>query len=186
MSSKLLHSSVTKEGIPFIIRYPIPKDVKRLLTYINTLSKEQVEITFQGEQLTLSEEQKFLASRLKAIDEKKAVMLVVATDKKILGVSSIDLSERIEKHVGIFGISVAKEIRGEGIGNMLMKLTLQETTTIPLLKIITLSVFAGNEVALSLYKKFGFKEYGRLPKGIFYKDAYVDHLYMYKNLNEHK
>ncbi len=36
---------------------------------------------------------------------------------------------------------------------------------IPQLKIVTLGVFASNLLAKQIYEKFGFKEYGRLPRG---------------------
>ena len=50
------------------------------------------------------------------------------------------------------------------------------------LRIIRLSVFGNNPIAQKLYKKMGFSEYGKLPKGLLHKDAFIDHIYMYKEI----
>lgn len=39
----------------------------------------------------------------------------------------------------------------------------------PQLRIVTLGIFDSNLIAKSMYEKFGFKEHGRLPKGVLYK-----------------
>ena len=58
----------------------------------------------------------------------------------------------------------------------------EATNTLPLLKILTLGVFSLNIPAKRLYEKFGFMEYGRLPKALFYQGKYIDQIYMYKNV----
>lgn len=66
-----------------------------------------------------------------------------------------------------------------------MKLTLKEADkNLPKLRIITLGVFSDNALAQKMYEKFGFKEYGRLPKGVLHKNKYVDHIYMYKIIDK--
>lgn len=93
------------------------------------------------------------------------------------------MKDKTESHEGVFGLSVASEFRGEGIGSLVMKLTLEEALKNMLeLKIITLGVFSNNSLAMDIYKKFGFIEYGRLPKGVLHRGQYVDHIYMYKNV----
>ena len=54
--------------------------------------------------------------------------------------------------------------------------------SLPRLKIITLSVFGNNTIAFELYKKLGFTEYGRLPGAILHREQFVDHVYMYRNV----
>ncbi|KKQ62478.1 MAG: hypothetical protein US85_C0026G0006 [Candidatus Shapirobacteria bacterium GW2011_GWF1_38_23] len=56
----------------------------------------------------------------------------------------------------------------------------QAQKKLPSLKTITLDCFANNQVALNLYKSLGFIEYGRLPKGLNYRDTLVDEISMYK------
>ena len=151
--------------------------------YINTLSKEQTFIRFQGEKVSLGDEAKYLNSQLKRIIKKQTVALLVFCNNKLIGISAIDMKDKTENHEGVFGISLIKEYRGEGIGTILMKLVLEEAEKcLPQLRIVTLGVFGGNALAQSMYEKFGFKEYGRLPGVIFYKGTYIDDLHMFKAL----
>ena len=101
----------------------------------------------------------------------------------LVGTSDIKISYGAEKHVGIFGIIIKKEYRNQGIGTALMtKIITEAHNYIDGLEIITLGVFADNDCALHLYKKLGFKQYGKLPNGMMRKGQYCDHIYMYLNL----
>ncbi|MBI4009334.1 GNAT family N-acetyltransferase [Candidatus Roizmanbacteria bacterium] len=178
---KIVFEGKSDKGKNIIIRYPTKTDLKAMWEYINTLSKERTYITFQGEKLTLEEEEKFLKTHLEKISKNQAVLLLVFHEGKLIGNSGIDLKERVEKHIGVFGITIAKGFRGEGIGVKLMELVISEAEkNLPNLEIITLGVFASNDVAKEMYKKFGFVEYGNLPKGLKLENGYVDHIYMYK------
>jgi ribosomal protein S18 acetylase RimI-like enzyme len=100
-----------------------------------------------------------------------------------MAVADINLKDKIESHVGVFGITVAKEFRNQGIGKLLMNLVFKEAQKkIPSLKIVTLGVFANNPIAKEMYKKFGFVEYGKLPKGLVHKNQFIDHVFMFKKL----
>ncbi len=178
---KTIFQGKTKNGKPIIIRYPVKSDVKAMLEYINKLSQERTFIRMQGEIITFTEEKKYLEKLLKKIRNKQTIQLLVFDREKLVGVSDINMQEKIEKHVGLFGITVAKEFRREGIGSLLMDLIFNEAIkNISDLEIIKLGCFSNNTLALKMYKKFGFKEYGRLPNGIKLHDKYVDHIYMYK------
>jgi len=50
------------------------------------------------------------------------------------------------------------------------------------LKVITLECFTTNTIAISLYQKLGFKEYGRLPQGLKRRGKFVDETLMYKKI----
>lgn len=174
----------TKTGKELIIRRVIAEDLEKLLDYINTLSKEQTFIRFQGEQMTLEEEKKYLDDFLKKQNSGKAIKLLAMIKDELVGVADVHLEEKISSHVGIFGITVKKEYRGEGIGKLLMDLTIKEAQKhLKGLRIITLGVFSNNPLAKAIYEKFGFKEYGCLSEGVLHRGKYVDHLYMYKKIN---
>ncbi len=173
----------TKQGRQIIIRYPHESDLMEMTQYINTLSKEQTCIRFQGEQMTIEGEERFLDQVLKDVEAHKVVYLAVFYQNALIGTSTIRMGENIEKHIGSFGISIAQGFREEGIGTLLMECVLNEAKQkLTNLRICTLSVFATNERAKHLYEKFGFKEYGTLPKGIQYKGDYIDHVYMFKTI----
>ena len=115
--------------------------------------------------------------------KKRGVSLSVFSGEELIGNASVVQKNKAMSHEGSFGIAVAKNFRGEGVGNLLMKFILEEAKRkLKGLKIITLGVFANNSVAINFYKKFGFKKYGSLPKGILHRGKYIDHFYMYKRV----
>lgn len=172
-------------GIDIIVRHVRRDDVEILLQFINTLSIEQTYITFQGEQMTLEEESRYVEGFIKKAEDNKAVKLLAFHKDELIGVCDITPKEKVESHIGVFGLTIKKEWRGKGIGKLIMEKTLEEAQkNMSELKIITLGVFSNNPVAKTLYEKMGFKEYGLLPKGIQYKGVLVDHIYMYKLVNE--
>lgn len=171
-------------GKSITIRYPCESDLQSLCDYINTLSKEQTFILWQGENVSLEEEKKYLDAQLTKIADKTAVQLLVFSDNKLVGNTQINLKDKAEKHVGVFGISLAKEFRGEGLGTLLMEKIINEAKeNLKGLKIIMLGLFGNNEIAKKLYTKMGFVEFGTLPKGLIYKGQPIDHLYMYKEIS---
>jgi len=183
MVGKVVFDGKTKNNRDFLLRYPKTGDAEKMCNYINTLSLEKTFITFQGEQKTLEEETEYLHKQLEAIEKKQCVQLLAFSGNKLIGISEITLGERVCSHVGLLGISIAKEFRGEGVGTTLMAHILEEAITeLPGLKIITLSVFGNNSLAREMYKKFGFLEYGSLPEGVIHRDQLVDSVYMYKNI----
>jgi len=183
MEGNVVFEGKSEKGNKIVIRYPTKDDAKLMWEYINQLSKEQTFITYQGEEITPQEETEHLKKVLENIEKKKSVQLLVFFDNKLIGISGIETKDRVSAHQGIFGISIAKEYRGEGVGTKLMELLIDEAIkNLPQLRIITLGVFESNRLAMGMYKKFGFKKFGTLPEGILYKGKYIDHVYMYKNV----
>jgi RimJ/RimL family protein N-acetyltransferase len=181
--SRIVFKGQTPDGISYLIRYPKRTDVSELHRYINELSKERTFISFQGEEISFQDEKKYVNSQLKKIKNKQSVQLIVEVEGNIIGVSGVDSLPRLSSHVGTFGISLAKDFRGCGIGRKLIESVLEETKkNLKHIKIIHLECFANNETACNLYKSVGFKEYGKLPGGIAYKDGFVDEVLMYKQI----
>lgn len=126
MEGKIIFKGNSKGGKDIMIRYPIKKDAQLMWEYINTISKERTFISYQGEEISFEEEKKFLNLQLDKINKNLAVLLLVICDEKVVGISGIEMKSRIERHIGVFGISIAKEFRGEGIGSSLMQHVLDE------------------------------------------------------------
>lgn len=180
---KVVFEGKTVKGLPIVIRYLKEEDTDALRDYINVLSKEQTFIRFQGEQVSFEEEKEYVERFVRRIKRRLAVKLLAFTGRKLIGDGRIDLSEKTEKHVGRFGLSVAIDYREKGVGTILTQKILEEAEkNLPDLRIVVLGVFADNPVAIAMYEKFGFKEYGRLPEGVFRKGKYVDHISMYKKI----
>jgi ribosomal protein S18 acetylase RimI-like enzyme len=130
--------------------------------------------------ITLKSEFEYLKDHITYQDQ---LMLLLFVDNKLSGITSIDLRDKIEFHIGGFGISISKLQRGKGLGKLLMKYILDDAIkNLKNLKIITLEVFAVNPNAKKMYEQFGFKEFGLLPGGNYYKETYVDSIFMYKKV----
>lgn len=179
---KIIHSEKLPAG-EFVVRYPVLSDAQAMTEYINTLSNERTFIRFQGEHMSVEDETKYLEGLLKSIENKKSVQLLAFIDDTLIGISGIEMKDKTEGHEGVFGISIAEDYRNQGLGKLMMKLVLESAEReLPDLKLITLEVFATNEVAIPMYQKFGFVEHGRLPGGVKLADIFVDRILMHKKL----
>jgi ribosomal protein S18 acetylase RimI-like enzyme len=180
---RIVYQGKTKKGLDIVVRYPEKGDGQKMREYINELSKERTFIRYQGEQETLENESKYLDSILKNIEEKRSVHLFVFYNDSLISASDIKMMDKTEKHIGVFGIAVLKEFRGQGLGKFLMDLVFEEARkNLKGLKIVTLEVYAKNSIARRIYQNFGFKEYGLLPNGIVRDENYDDAILMYKNV----
>lgn len=180
---KVVFVGTSKSGKNITLRYIEETDAGALCSYINALSEERTFVRFQGEQITLEQEVAYINWQIERIQQNRTVQLVALGDTTIIGVSGIDMKDTAEKHVGEFGISIAQEYRGEGIGKLLMDAVLKEAeANIPELRIVVLDVFSDNTTAIAMYEKAGFVVYGRLPNGIKHNDVFVDNIKMYKKV----
>ena len=186
MNSIFLKKIVTEKRKEVVIRYPTLDDVIEMTGYINTLSREDTYITFSGEQITIDSEREYIGDLLKRIEKGDAVNLVCIVDGKLVGIAGVErkiAARRRGGHIGIFGISIKKEFRGDGMGYELSATVIDEAKKrMAGLRIITLSVYKPNEIAYTLYRKLGFVEYGTLPQGILFHGEYVDEVEMYLKL----
>lgn len=180
---EIVHKNKTIDGNEIIIRYVKMGDAESMCDYINEVSKERTFISFQGEQMTVKEEEEWVRSLIKAMKEKTAFGLLLFIDEKQCGMGSVEMKKRSEKHVGSLGISLRKEARGKGLGKLFLDTILKEAKkNIPELQIMTLTVLANNHIAHTMYKKFGFVEHGKLPKGSLHREDYVDLIELHKIL----
>lgn len=89
-----------------------------------------------------------------------------------------------EKHKGgIWGMYVAPEFRGQGLGRALMNEAIARARTIPEVEELRLSVVTTNETAYKLYRSLGFTEYGLEPRALKLDDKYLDEYMMVLRLD---
>lgn len=176
------------EGEGYIIRYPKWTDLESILDYINKLSQEKTYIAFCGEEISRKEETEYLASLFKRSELGEGINLFVFHDQKMVGSAYVKRDKSAQKrklHVGVFGISIAKEYRGRGLGEILTRTIINEVNQVMAnLKLITLQVYELNEIGLNLYRKIGFALAGTIPKSVLHKDQYIDEHQMYLKLDE--
>ena len=97
---------------------------------------------------------------------------------KVVGWCDVVRDERPGRtHVGRLGIGILPEYRGQKIGARLLAATIADAFEKGLTR-IELEVFAANERALALYKKFGFVEEGRQRHAHCLDGAYEDSICM--------
>ena len=181
--SKIVFKGKSKNGNEIIIRYPEKSDLQELLKFINELSQEKTFILYQGEVIKEEDEIKYLDEILKSIEEKKIVHLLVFSKDKLIGAAGIAQDKWARKHIANFHIAILKDFRGEGIGELLMTKIIEEVLAIiPDIEILCLSVFSKNAVAYTMYKKFGFTEYGRLSNGVKHDNVFDDEIFLFKEV----
>jgi len=171
-----------------IIRLLEKSDIKRAAgfkRYINDLVDDDTAYIAKKEKVTLKEEREWIKSRLKEIKEKQRVTLIVEDGGKIISTSSVFLPKfLIQKHVAGLGIAVLKDYRGRGLGTYLMRevIKLAKKKLKPKPEMIKFGVFANNKIAVSLYKKMGFRAVAKIPKQFKLKGKYFDEIIMIKNV----
>lgn len=181
---EVVFKGVSKKGSKFLIRYPSMDDLEQLHRYINAISSERTFMSFQGEQVSIEDEKKYLIDQLDRIKNKRGILFVLDIDGVICGASGIEVNQYGLDHTGIFGLSIAKNVRGEGIGKQFMKVVIgYAKKQLPKLKLLTLTAYANNDIGIKLYEFFGFKTFGQLPKGARYKDTFVDYIFMCKEMD---
>jgi RimJ/RimL family protein N-acetyltransferase len=173
----------SKQNEEIIIRYPMWEDLDELVRYINKISKEDTYITFSGEAISRDEEIAYLTSCFRNMEHGNSVILFAVCGAQIIGTCSVDrvfTHRRRAQHVGSFGITVEKEFRNKGIGFVMAESVINEAKNkMNNLEVITLDVYSENERAIKMYQKLGFKHAGSIPKGLKYKDRYLDDVKMY-------
>ena len=109
------------------------------------------------------EEGQFLKAKTESPNEIEIIALV---DGKVVGTAGIEAvgTKYKVKHRAEFGICVLKDYWGLGIGRALTAACIQCAKEAGYVQ-LELDVVAENERALSLYRSFGFEEFGRNPRG---------------------
>ena len=116
------------------------------------------ENTFDSKQ-----ESKFLKEKSESENEIEIIAVVDNIVAGTAGLEAIGTKYKV-RHRAEFGISVAKDFWGLGIGQALMAACIECARAAGYIQ-LELNVVAENERALSMYEKAGFVKYGRNPKG---------------------
>lgn len=91
---------------------------------------------------------------------------------------------KIRHQAQIWGMYVAPEHRGKGIGKALLKAAIARAAAIDGLEQICLSVVTTNEAARSAYLKLGFKTFGLEPRALKVDGKYLDEEHMILMLHD--
>jgi len=156
--------SILKNGERLIIRSGTRDDSQIVLDKINlTHTETDFLLTYPDENpFTAESEAQYLDEKEKSECECELLAFIGDILVGTAGIDRIGTKYKI-KHRCEYGISIAKAFWGLGIGGFLTQACI-ECAKKAEFKQIELDVVAENEKAISLYKKYGFVEYGRNPK----------------------
>lgn len=92
--------------------------------------------------------------------------------------------EKARHKVTLFGMYVNQAYQQKGVGRQLVEAALSEARRHSRLKLIQLTVTAGNDAALALYQRCGFIQYGLEPLAVRVGEDYFDKIHMWRELND--
>jgi len=154
-----------KCGLELLVRNAVASDARALReTTQCTHAETDYLLSYPDEQSVDDEQEARLLAETERSDNE--VELVAVIDGRIVGSAGVSAvrSRRKVAHRARFGISILKEYWGVGIGRVLMESCIDCARRVGYTQ-LELEVVAGNERAVSLYRRAGFEEYGRNPRG---------------------
>ncbi len=156
------------------IREILPGDAFKVINYVKKVSDETSFLTFSSDEFNKSivEEQKIIATFAASPNQ---LFIMAEHEGKMVGLLHVEASHKKRlKHIGEFGITVAKEYWGKGVGTQLIEYMIHWARESGIIRKINLKVIITNEKAVSLYKKFGFKIEGQISRDAFVDDVFLD------------
>lgn len=90
--------------------------------------------------------------------------------------------EKARHKVTLFGMYVTEAHQRKGLGRQLVEAALEEARQHPRLKLIQLTVTAGNDAAFALYQRCGFIQYGLEPLAVRVGEDYFDKIHLWREL----
>lgn len=178
---KPLAKFTSKNGKEIEIHLPSLERTKALLEFVNRLTKEDTYLSLTGNAKTFEEEENWVKNAILNMKSGRSFMVWAVYGNRIIGSSDVNRGGTRDFHVGKIGLMVDKDFRRDGIGKYILEFILNKAKQMDI-KIVALDSFSDNEIAISLYRKMGFKEYGCLPNGLYRQKKYSDRIEMYKKL----
>ena len=148
-----------KNGVECCLRNGVESDGQAVFDNFNlTHGETDYLLTYPDENaFDVMQESQFLKEKTESKNEIDNVVVGTA------GIGAIGAKYKV-RHRAEFGISVAKEFWGLGIGQALTTACIACARAAGYIQ-LELNVVAENTRAISMYEKNGFVEYGRNPKG---------------------
>ncbi|MBR5547614.1 MAG: GNAT family N-acetyltransferase [Clostridia bacterium] len=171
-----------KNGRQATFRSPRKEDAAELLNYLRQTAEETDFVLRYPDEITMTVEQE--ESFIERINQStNNYMILCLVDGRHAGNCSMQFHDKRKvRHRGEVAIALVKEFWGMGIGTFMFEEMIriaQEQGKTQL----ELGMVDGNERGLALYRKMGFREYGRLPNAFHLKDGSMrDEILMVREL----
>ena len=152
-------------GLELLVRNAVASDARALRDVMQRTHAETDYLLSYPDEQSVDDEQE-ARSLVETERSDNEVELVAVVDGKIVGSAGVAAvgGRRKVAHRGRFGISVLQECWGLGIGRVFMEASIDCARRAGYTQ-LELEVVADNQRALSLYRRAGFEEYGRNPRG---------------------
>ena len=166
-------------GVELLVRNAVASDARALRDIMQRTHAETDYLLSYPDEQSVDDEQeaRALAETDRSHNEVELVAVVGGTIVGSAGVTAVGGRRKVA-HRARFGISILTEHWGMGIGRVLMEASIDCARQAGYTQ-LELEVVADNQRAVSLYRRAGFEEYGRNPRG--YRSAaagYQELVYM--------
>ena len=167
-----------KNGKTLVLRRPRTEDAQAMLGYIAAVGGESDNLLFGEDGFSLTEAQERAYIERMNADE-NSLMLLGFIDGALVSISQISGSGRPRTaHNSELAISVRKAHWGVGVGGAAMRALIRYAQQHPRIRVIFLGVRRGNENAVALYEKCGFKHIGVRKDFFCIRGEYHDQIMM--------
>ncbi|MFQ5843633.1 MAG: GNAT family N-acetyltransferase [Planctomycetota bacterium] len=167
------------DGRGCTVRSARPRDAGRILDHARDLTEREPEhhLPDPGElELSVEGVERFCRA---ALASPSSLALVAVAGGEVVGFATLQgTARRKTRHVAETGVGVRAGWRRAGLGRALLETLLEAARGSPVLRKVSLRVFATNAAALSLYERLGFVLEGRRRAHVRVGDDFVDELLM--------
>lgn len=165
---------VLKHDLSLTLRQAGPADAERLLAFLEQIAGESENVTFGPGEFGWSVEDERVFLRQSA-QTPTSLYLIAEIAEEIVGTLTFSAGRRPRtRHVGEFGVAVARACWSFGIGSQLLACLVEWARRGGTIRKINLRVRVDNLPAIRLYEKFGFVREGWLTREFFLHGRFVD------------
>ena len=160
-----------------VIRPACPADAVSLLTYLNTIGGENSFLSYGAQAVgsTARSGEEIIRDSTRGCDR----LIVAELDGLIVGAADLRTGHRRPiAHTAEIGLSVLRKYWQRGIGSGLLDYLVQDARRGGQVKVLNVTIAAGDAAAQSLCRRFGFEQIGRYPKFFCDNGRYEDGLIM--------
>lgn len=177
--SMVRYAHVADDGTELVLREPSVADARAYTLFINSFADEEMSGLSVNRKITLKDEERWLEGVLSDIRARRTVMLMAERGRVIAGNCEVARLPFKHGHRANLGVAVRRESRGKGIGEALMRRTIElAARRVKGLESVELATFGYNAKAIALYRKLGFEEVARIPRAVKEGRDYFDEVIM--------
>jgi len=157
--------------VPITIRTATMDDADALRLYAAKLFAEELPGIYRRDTPTLEQEREFIRAR---IEPERCTLIMAEDGGEVVGlIDFVGNAMPEEAHGGVFGITVDRDRRGDGIGTALIEAMLAWAPAHGITR-VQVYAFANNPRAAALYERLGFVREGLLVGAVLRDGEEID------------